>query len=248
MNMFHMLGVIAIVFFSAMLLMCLYREKLNKPIVNRLMIFACAVFFFFWNYAAYLLGWLSDGFMTLENISPFICTLILLTPFLSTRIKDFAYAAIAYLSCGMFIALFFSPVAQNLINDVTNISLVYVAEASCHLIMAIYGCYLFLAKKVKVSIKEFGKSALFMYTIIFFGIFLNWWFHTSNFGMNMHGKYSIYWLDIFGSFEATLIAYLIGICGVLLLGYATGAFLEWVCRPKVSKDNALATNENNEVI
>ena len=97
MNMIHMLGVLTIVFFSALTLMCIYRKKLNNPIINPLLIFACAVFFFCWNYAAYLRGWLSDGFMTLENISPFICTVILLTPFMSKRTKDFAYSAIAFL-------------------------------------------------------------------------------------------------------------------------------------------------------
>ncbi len=240
MNIFHMLGMFAIVMFSALFLMCFYRHKLNDPVVNPLLLIVCAVFFFCWNLAAYQLGWLSDGFMTLENISPFICTLILLTPFMSNRIKDLAYSAIACLSCGMFLALFLSPVAEFINNNVYEPRFIHISEASCHLIMAIYGFYLFLSGKVKVSLKTLGKASLMMYSVVIFGVFLNWHYHTSNFGMNMHGKYSIYWLDIFASFEVTLIAYLIGIFGTMLLGHFTGMFLEWVCRPQASKNDNMA--------
>ena len=247
MSMLHMLGVIDVVICLALFFMCFYRDRLNDPIVNKLMLAACAVFFFCWNYAAYQLGWLSDGFMTLENISPFTCTLILLTPFMSKRIKDLSYCAIACLCCGMFLALFFSPIAEFINHNKTSPSFIHISEAACHLIMAVYGFYLFLSGKVKVSLKTVGKAALLIYSVVFFGVFLNWYFHTSNFGMNMHGKYSIYWLDIFGSFEATLIAYLVGILGTLVLGYLTGVFLEWVCRPKASKVNTAATGETLNV-
>ena len=73
MHIMQMLLVLTPVFFVALFLMCFYREKLKQyPIINYLMIGACAAFFFCWNYAAYEKGWLKDGFMTLDNISPFI--------------------------------------------------------------------------------------------------------------------------------------------------------------------------------
>ena len=239
MNMIHMLGIIAIVFFASMFLMCYFREKLNHSILNPLLIGACAVFFFCWNYAAYERGWLADGFMTLENISPFICTIILLTPFMSNKIKDLAYSAIAFLACGMFLALFVSPGTEYIVNHQFKANFVHISEASCHLIMAIYGFYLILVGKVKINFKSFGKSVLFIYSSIAFGVFLNFFYHVNNFGMNMHGAYSIYWLEIFRNFEATFVAYIVGVLGVLLLGFATEIFLD-----KISKAKEFPTDPN----
>lgn len=236
MNMIHMLGILAIVFFSALTLMCYFREKLKNPIFNPLMIATCGVCFFCWNYAAYEHGWLKDGFMTLENISPFICTVILLTPFMSKKIKDLAYSAIAFLSCGMFLALFLSPVASFLNNHAHTANFMHISEASCHLIMALYGFYLFLSGKVKIGYRSLSRAALFVYSAVLFGVFLNYFFHVNNFGMNMHGTYSIYWLDIFNSFEVTLLAYLVGIFGTLLLGFGTGIFLDKLSRNKGSHE------------
>ena len=73
---------------------------------------------------------------------------------------------------------------------------------------------------------------MFVYTSIGFGVFLNWCFHLSNFGMDMYGDASIYFLDIFGSFEVTFIAYLLGVLATLLLGFLFGIFLYWFSRPK----------------
>ncbi len=245
MNMIHMLGVIAIVFFSALFLMCYFREKLKNPIINSLMIIACGICFFCWNYAAYELGWLEDGFMTLENISPFICTVILITPFMSKKIKELAYSAIAFLGCGMFLALFLSPVASFLNNHAHTANFIHISEASCHLMMALYGFYLFLSGKVKIGYRSLSRAALFVYSAVIFGVFLNYFFHVNNFGMNMHGKYSIYWLDIFNSFEVTLLAYLVGIFGTLLLGFGTGLFLDRISKNKV---NAEIKNISDEIV
>ena len=237
MNMIHMLGILAIVFFSALALMCYFREKLKNPIFNPLMIIACGICFFCWNYAAYEQGWLKDGSMTLENISPFICTVILLTPLMSKRIKEHAYSAIAFLSCGMFLALFVSPIASFLNNHAHTASFMHISEASCHLVMALYGFYLFLSGKVKIGYRSLSRAALFVYSVVIFGVLLNYFFHVNNFGMNMHGTYSIYWLDIFNSFEVTLLAYLVGIFGTLLLGFGTGIFLDRISRHKLNHES-----------
>ena len=234
--MMQMLGALSLVLFVALFLMCFFREKLNHPIINPLFLMGCAVFFFCWNYAAYERGWLEDGFMTLENISPFICTVILVTPLLNERISDFAYCAIAFLSFGMLLALYISPGASYFMNHNHTANFMHISEAACHLLMALYGFYLILTEKVKLTWENFGKAIIFVYMSIGFGVFLNWCFHLSNFGMDMYGDYSIYFLDIFGTFEMTFAAYLVGVLGTLTLGFLFGIFLDWFSKPKPKKE------------
>lgn len=235
-----MLAILAFVFATAMFLMCFFREKLKNPIFDPLFLVACAVFFFCWNYAAYELSWLEDGFMTLENISPYICTVILFTPLLNKKIKDYAYCAISFLSLGMFLAMFVSPGAEFLMNFQQNARFIHVSEGACHLVMGLYGYYLILSGKVKVTFKNLFKGAVFIYASVFFGVFLNWCFHLGNFGMDMYGNYSIYFLDIFGSFEVTFIAYLVGILGTVTLGFLSAIFVDWLSTPKQKEPTVAA--------
>lgn len=239
MHMMQMLGGLTLVFFVGLFLMCFFRERLSQhPFINSLFVIVCAAFFFCWNYAAYERGWLEDGFMTLENISPMICTVILLTPFMQKKIRDLAYCAIGFLAFGMFLALYISPGAEYFTKHNYTATFMHVSEASCHLVMALYGFYLILVGRVKLTWQSFGKACIFVYVSIGFGVFLNWCFHLANFGMNMYGDYSIYFLDIFGSFKATFIAYLVGVLGTLILGFLVGIFLDWVSRPKEIKKDA----------
>ena len=243
MHMMQMLGTLSLVLFVALFLMCFFREKLYHPIVNSLFLFGCMVFFFCWNYAAYERGWLEDGFMTLENISPFICTVILATPFMNERIKDLAYCAIAFLGFGMLLALYISPGASYFMNHNHTANFMHISEAACHLLMALYGFYLILSEKVKLTWENFGKAIVFVYSSICFGVFLNWCFHLSNFGMDMYGDASIYFLDIFGTFELTFVAYLVGVLGTLTLGFLFGMFLDWFSKPKPEKEETTAPAE-----
>lgn len=241
-----MLMVLSFVLFAALFFMCYYREKMkHHPIMNAMFVVATAVFFFCWNYAAFERGWLKDGFMTLENISPFICTVILITPFMQEKIRDFAYCAIALLSFGMFLAMYVSPGAEYFFNHQQQATFIHIAEQACHIVMALYGFYLILVERVKLNIKSFLKALAFVYGAVAFGVFLNWCFHLANFGMNMYGKYSIYFLDIFGTFEATLVAYLLGILAVITMGYLVGYFLMWISDPnaKLRKKKNAQTDE-----
>ena len=234
MHIMHMLGIISLVFFVAMFLMCFFRDRLEHKIINLLFIIVNTVFLFCWNYAGYELGWLDDGFMTLENISPYICTVISFSVFLNEKVKSYASCAIAFLGFGMFLAMFISPEHEYLFNYNQQARFVHVCEAACHLIMSLYGFYLILSDRVKLTLINLGKSIIFMYASVMFGVFLNWCFHLANFGMDMYGRYSIYFLDIFGSFGATLAAYLFGILLVLLLGFAVGMGIDRFTKIKES--------------
>ena len=232
MHMIHMLGILSLVMVVGLFLLCFFREKLNHPIINPLFIAVTAAFFFCWNYAAFERGWLEDGFMTLENISPYICTVIIFTPFLNKTVKHYAHCAIAFLGFGMFLALFVSPNAEFLMNYQQEASFIHVSEGACHLVMALYGFYLFLSDRVALNMANCCRAVVFMYASIFFGVFLNWCFHLENFGMAMYGNYKIYFLDIFGSFEITFAAYLLGVFATILLGYLAGSSLDHLSRPK----------------
>ena len=246
MHIMHMVNVLSAVFFIALFLMCFFRDKLNNPVMNPLFIVASAAFFFCWNYAAYELNWLQDGFMTLENISPYICTVILFTPLFNKTVRDYALCTIAFLGFGMFLAMYVSPGAEFLLNFQQNARFIHISEGTCHLIMALYGFYLILSGKVKLNSRNFFKALVFIYASIGFGVFLNWCFHLSNFGMNMYGDYSIYFLDIFGSFEATFIAYLLGVFVTILMGYLVGMFLDRISSQKNNEAELLQNVEEQE--
>ena len=173
--------------------------------------------------------------MTLDNISPYICTIIPITPFLNKQVKNFAYSAIACLAFGMFVALFISAEVEHLVNHHQTAKFLHASEAACHLIMSLYGFYLILARKVKLEWKTYGKALIFIYGTITFGIVLNWFFKKGNFGMDMHGDYSIYFMDLFDSFEATLLAYLAGVFITITLGFLVGIGLDRFCHPPKKK-------------
>lgn len=222
MNMMQMVGIMVAVYFITLTLLAFYRNIINVKVGNAVFIIVDLVFFFCWNYAAYLRGWLADGFMTLENISPFIMTLIPLTVFLSDRIRSYCNSAIAFLWVGMFLALMISPQHAYIFSYNIDASFVYVSEAACHLIASLYGAFLIITKQVKCDARHWRRSVICMYSVIGFGVILNYFFHTRNFGMDPYGKYTIYMLDIFGSFEATLVAYLLGVLVVLTVGMQIG--------------------------
>ena len=234
MHIIHMLGIFSVVFCGSLFLMCFFRKHLQSPIINTLFIVADGAFLFSWTYAMFLHNGLKSGFMTLDNISPFICTIILLTPFMKEKIRDFTYAAIALLSFGMFVALFVSPEVEYVVNFHQSAKLIHVTEAACHCIMGLYGFYLVLSGKVKLNAKTYRRSLIFIYSVIGYGLFLNFFFHRSYFGMNMYGDYSIYFMDLFGSFGVTLIAYLFGVFFTLTAGYLVCMALDRLSRSKAT--------------
>lgn len=223
MNMMQMVAIMVACYFITLTLLCIYRDIINVKIANAIFIIVDMIFFFAWTYAGYMRGWLEDGFMTFDNISPFIMTLIPLTVFLSPRVKEYCNSAIAFLWLGMFLALMISPQHAYIFSYRIEASFVYASEAACHLIASLYGVYLIISGQVKCDFRSWRRSIVCMYSVIGFGLFLNYFFHTDHFGMDPYGDYTIYMIDIFGSFGATLAAYLLGVLLVLTLGLQVGA-------------------------
>ena len=218
MDMTVVLAVFTFFFFVTLSLMCFYRSKINVKLCNAIFIIADFLAYSAWNYAAYLKGWLKSGWMTLGNISPLMFTLILLTPFMKEKVKHYVHCAIAFLSTGMFLAMLISPEHDYIFNFNTEATFIYTTEAVAHLVCSLYGIYLVLSHQVKADFKSLLKGITCTLSIITLGVILNFIFHTDNFGMDPYGSASIYMLDIFGSFEATLIAYYFGVVLVHIVG------------------------------
>lgn len=232
MDMMLVLGILAAIFLVSLTLIALYRDSLNIRVFNAMFLIVDAIFYFVWNVGMHERGWLNDGFETLENISPMIFTVIPLTCFMNEKTKQYAYSAIAYLWIGMFVALFISPEEAYLNHYNTEATMVYTGEALCHMWASLFGIYLILTKQVKLNFQTWIRAIAFMYSIIGFGVFLNYFFQKSFFGMDPYGEYSIYFIDIFGTFEATLIAYLLGVLTVLTVGMEAGYLFERMLHPK----------------
>ncbi len=247
MDMMLVLGILASVFFVSLTLICFYREHINTKIFNAVFVVVDAVFYFIWNIGMYRHGWLEGGFQTLGNISPMIFTVTMLIPFMSDKVKDYAFSAIAFLWVGMFIALFVSPEHSYLFNYRTEASVLYTGEALCHMLASLFGIYLILTDQVQTNLRALGKAAVFMYSVIGFGVFLNFFFHKANFQMDPYGGASIYFFDLFGSFEATFVAYLLGVMVVLIMGWQFGMLLEKLC-VKVQKERLGEKTLTHEVV
>ncbi len=226
MDMTVVLGIFTFIFFVTVSLMCFYRSKLNVKVGNIVFLVADFIAYSCWNYAAYQKGWLSDGWMTLGNISPLMFTMILLAPFMNERVRNYAYSAIAFLSMGMFLAMLISPEHDYIFNFNTEASFIYTSEAVAHMVCSLFGIYLVLSHQVKADFKHWVRSVVFTLSIITFGVILNFVYHKGHFGMDPYGSASIYMIDIFGSFWATLTAYYFGVVLVLTVGMQCVAMLD----------------------
>ena len=226
MDMTLVLGIFTLIFFVTLLLMCFYRSRINVRLCNMLFIIANLIAYSCWNYASYQKGWLDGGWMILDNISPLMFTIILLIPFMKDSVKDYAYSAIAALNVGMFLAMLISPEHEYIFNFNTEASFVYTSEAICHMICSLYGIFLVLSHQVKADFEHWIKSIVFTLSIITFGVILNYVYHRNHFGMDPYGSPSIYMLDVFGSFWATLVAYYFGVVLVLTVGIQGAGMLD----------------------
>ena len=226
MDMTLVLGIFTFFFFVTLSLMCFYRSKINTKLCDIIFIVSDFIAYSCWNYASYQKGWLDDGWMTLGNISPLMFTVILLIPFMNDRVKEYAYSAIAALNVGMFFAMLISPEHEYIFNFRTEATFIYTTEALCHMVCSLYGIYLMLSHRVRPDFEHWIKSVVFTLSIITFGVILNFVYHKRHFGMDPYGSASIYMLNIFGSFTATLVAYYFGVVLVLTLGIQGLAILD----------------------
>ncbi len=239
MHIIQMVGLVFALYFFSLGFIIFYRHRINVKIGNLIFVIADIFFFFLWNYAYFLRGGL-QSFLTFDNISPFIFTLIPLTYLLRERIREYAFSAIAFLHFGMLCAVLVSPEQAYLFSFLEEANLLYTAEALCHMLAALFGIYLIITKQVRADFKSWRRSVLFMYTVISYGVLLNLIFHKSFFGMDPYGGYSIYFLDIFGNFWITLLAYYLGVLVVLTVGMQIAYGLVRLLEPRQKKTETVS--------
>ena len=225
MHMMQMTGLVLFFYFFSLALICLYRDKINTKIFNVVFVVTDLIFFFCWTYSYYLRGALEGHFLTFDNISPMTFTMIGLLYFMKDSVRECCLSSVAFLSFGMFCAMLISPEQAYLVNFNQEATFMYTSEAFCHMLASLFGVYLVVTRQIKVDFEHLIKGGIFLYSVITFGVFLNYVFHKDFFGMDPYGNYGIYFMDIFGSFEATLIAYYVGVLLVLILGWQVSHLL-----------------------
>ena len=221
-----MLGLVSLVYFTALALIAFNRDKINTRIGNRIFVIVDIILYAFWMYGCYLGGSRMNLFTLIGNISPLTCVILAMTPIFSEKIKNLAYSAIVCLNFGIFVAMFLSPEHAYLFSFYEKATPTYTAEALCHMICSLFGVYLVLTHQVKAEFETWINAIKFIYPIITVGVIFNAVFHERLFGMDPYGNYSIYMIDIFGSFHATLAAYCIGVLLVLTVGLQTARLLD----------------------
>lgn len=217
MHIILMVLILTILYFISLIVIFAYRDKINVKIGNFIFIILDIICFAALNIYYYNHGGL-ERFMTLDNISPMMFTFMPLSYFMSEKVRKCYFSAASLLSFGMFIAMLVNPNFAYLFNFKQLASLDYMFDSLGHLVFAVFGVYLVITKQVTVNIKTLKNAAIWLYSVVTFGVLLNFIFHTNFFGMCPYGGYSIYMFDIFGSYPATLISYYLGIFVVLMIG------------------------------
>ena len=218
MSMMGLTSALIFIYFTGVWVVLSLLHKVKKSYVNISFVLLNILFFLALNVYYYKTRD-NFSFMTFDNISPFTFTFMPAIFILGKKTKNGFLSAIAFLSVGMFGAMLITPQHAYLFSFATKAGFDYLFDALCHLNCSLFGIYLVASGQIKLTYKNLVSSTIFMYSVITFGVIMNYLFHTSNFGMNPYGGFSIYMIDIFEEFWATLLAYYVGVFLVLSIGF-----------------------------
>lgn len=218
MNMIIMAILLVVIYFSALITIVIFRDRIDTRVGNAIFVILDIIFFMALHRVYFNKGWFKT-FLTLENISPLTFTLIPFTYLMSDKFKQWYFNLISFLSVGMFFAILVNPNYSYLFQHNLNASFEYAYDSISHLICSLFGVYLVLTKQVKVNFKSLLSAIINMFSIITIIVLINLFLHTGYLGMNPYGNYSIYMLKLFNTFGATLVAYYLGVLVVIILGF-----------------------------
>lgn len=194
-------------------------------------------------------SWINDfhrkgsfDFLTFDQISPFMFTMLPLSYLMKDKLRNIVYQTAALLSLGMFVAMLVSPLEAHLGSYHDKASILYILDTLLHLNFSLFGIYLFISGTIKLEIKSVLSSAIFLHSVITFAVICNFLFHKNYFGMGYYSNYGIYMIRIFETYWATLIVYLLGVVLVLMLGYEYALLLR-----KVNSHNLVEVTQPLEI-
>ncbi len=212
-----------LVYFSSLAIMVFYQKQINRKYAIAMFTGINILFYFFeWLY------YFKTGqfrFIVFEQISPCMFTMLSLSYFMKEKTRDAFYCAAAFLSAGMFLAMIISPGLAYLSGYTDDMLMLHAIGVLEHLNLSLFGSYLLLSGTVKLNLKNLKKGMLFLFSLITFGIVVNFIFYQNFFGMGYYRNFRIYGVRFFDSYWLTLLAYLLGVCFVFLLGYESGQIL-----------------------
>ncbi len=217
------LMIFELVYFSSLAIMIVYQKQINSKYAIAMFTGINILFYFFeWLY------YFKTGqfrFLVFEQISPCMFTMLSLSYFMKEKIRHAFYCAAAFLSMGMFLAMIISPGMAYLSGYTDDMLMHHAIGILEHLNLSLFGTYLLLSETVKLNLKNLKRGMLFLFSIIGFGIIVNFIFHQNFFGMGYYRNFRIYGVRFFDSYWITLLGYLLGVCFVFLLGYEWGYML-----------------------
>lgn len=239
MSMMGMTATLIFIYFTCIWFVVILLSKVkHKTIVNIVFVVLNCIFFLALNVKVYQSRNANNyTFMTFDNISPFTFTFMPFIFLFRNKIKESFLAAISFLSAGMFVAMLVTPQYAYLLSFNNEAGMDFLFDALCHLNCSLFGIYLISSGQVKISFKNLVSSTIFMYSVITFGVIGNYIFHLNNFGMNPYGGYSIYFIDIFEEYWATLLAYYVGVFLVLSIGFFGNALLNHIAGNDIAFKN-----------
>ena len=237
MSMMGMTGVlIALYFITITVIMAFLKEKPGKDLswiflaINFITFVGLNIFYF-----------QKDGkitFLTFDNISPFTFTFMIFIGLFKDKLAYAFKCAIAFLSVGMIIAMMITPQYAYIYSFVEDARIDYLLDALGHMNCSLFGIYLVASGQVKLTMKNFSRAAVFMYAVITGVVITNALFHKNFFGMCPYGGYSIYMFNLFEEYWATLLAYYLGVLGVLYLGFGFSYALNRLNRSMLAFDES----------
>ena len=235
MSMMAMVAILVVIYFSLVLFVVFYGNKIDPKYGNFVFVITNTILFLSFYVVSYSPG-SRFRFQTLDNISPFTFSTIPFIYAMKPGLKDYYLKNVAFFSVGMFVAMLVTPQYAYLFSFNNKASTSFLFDALCHLNCSIFGIYLIASGQAKLTFENLKKAAIFIYCVVGIGVVFNYLFHTGNFGMNPYGGYSIYMFNFFEDYWATLLAYIVGIFGVLALGFGMNYLLNKVSGNKLAFD------------
>lgn len=199
-----------------------YYKKLDTKLSNIIFSFIIFIPYIVLLYFAYKMSkqYNINAFvysLPISNISPLMFTLTIVALIDIKILKKSIYNLYAYLIIGMGLAALLSDIGSLVQGIPYNIY--RTMDSISHVSMSLFGIYLVLSNQIEINKKSFIKAVITIYSIVLTIIIINLIFDTSFFGLSLRGKHNIYQLVLTSNSFISLLIYITGLFGVLIVSY-----------------------------